>query len=231
MNKLKNMLIAMIAIFALSTSAFAGTIGLGLTGNVAAISGSGTGTEGTAADESPQTAEVSDTTGIVSLFAEYTFDRFNGFTLGIDLIPGSAQVSNGFTRTDTNNAHLEETGGATSTTRKAQAEVENHYTYYAELPIHGGLYVKAGMVTMDVNTLDTGGNSRYGNTDVDGTLIGAGYKNEIGSNSYYKIEGTRTTFDTIKLNSTGGLGTIVNNSTVSADLDVTKVSFALGYKF
>ena len=116
MNKLKNMLIAMIAIFALSTSAFAGTIGLGLTGNVAAISGSGTGTEGTAADESPQTAEVSDTTGIVSLFAEYTFDRFNGFTLGIDMIPGAANVSKGLTRTDTNNAHLEESGSATSTT-------------------------------------------------------------------------------------------------------------------
>ena len=224
MNKLRNMLVAMIAIFALSTSAFAGTIGLGLTGNVAAISGSGTGTEGTAADTSFQSAEVSDTTGIVSLFAEYTFDRFNGFTLGIDMIPGAANVSKGLTRTDTNNAHLEETGSATSTVRKANAEVENHLTYYAELPIHGGLYFKAGMVTMDVNTLDTGGNSRYGNTNVDGTLIGAGYKNEIGASTYYKVEGTTTEFDTISLAS----GT---TNTIKADLDVTKLTFALGYKF
>ena len=231
MIKLRNMLVAMVAILALSTSAYAGSFGIGATGSMAVVSGQGSSVEGTAADESPQAAEVTKNTALGSIFAEYSLDAFNGLTFGIDYIPGSADVSKGFSRTDTNNAHLEETGSATSTVRTANAEIENHMTYYAELPIHAGLFVKAGLVKMDVTTKETGGNSLYGNASLDGTLLGAGYKTDIGSNMYYKIEGTYTDFDTLKLTSSGGLGTIVNNSTISADLDVTKLTFALGYKF
>ena len=231
MIKLRNMLVAMVAILALSTSAYAGSFGIGATGSMAVVSGQGSSVEGTAADESPQSAEVTKNTALGSIFAEYSLDAFNGLTFGIDYIPGTADVSKGFTRTDTNNAHLEESGSATSTVRSANAEIDNHMTYYAELPIHAGLFVKAGLVKMDVTTKETGGNSLYGNASLDGTLLGAGYKNDIGSNMYYKVEGTYTDFDTLKLTSTGGLGTVVNDSTISADLDVTKLTFALGYKF
>ena len=231
MIKLRNMLVAMVAILALSTSAFAGSFGVGVTGNLAVVSGQGSSVEGTAADESPQSAEVTKNTAVGSLFAEYTLEGYGGMTFGIDYIPGSADVSKGFSRTDTNNAHLEETGSATSTVRTANAEIENHMTYYAELPIHAGLFVKAGYVQMDVNTKETGSNSVYGNKSLDGMLLGAGYKNDIGTSMYYKVEGSYTDFDTLKLTSTGGLGTIVNDSTLSADLDVTKLTFALGYKF
>ena len=230
MIKLRNMLVAMVAILALSTSAYAGSFGIGATGSMAVVSGQGSSVEGTAADESPQSAEVTKNTAVGSLFAEYTLEGYGGMTFGIDYIPGSADVSKGFSRTDTNNAHLAEAGGTTSTVRSANAEIDNHMTYYAELPIHAGLFVKAGLVKMDVTTKETGGNSLYGNASLDGTLLGAGYKTDIGSNMYYKIEGTYTDFDTLKLTSSGGLGTIVNNSTISADLDVTKLTFALGYK-
>ena len=225
MNKLRNMLIAAIAIVALSTSAFAGSVGIGVTGNLALISATGSGAEGTDAEVN-QSAEAHKNSFVGSLFAEYSFD--NGFTLGLDYIPGSAKVSKGVSRTD---IELSAAGGAATTlsvTRTAQAEVENHMTYYAEIPLHAGLYVKGGWVQLDVNTQETGGAQSYGNATVDGILYGIGYKNEFGTSAYYKVEGTQTSFDTLTLVGTGGVD---SPTTIKADLDVAKLTFALGYKF
>ena len=228
MNKIKNTLIAVIAITFLSTSAFAGSVGFGVTGSIAIIEGSGSDNDGTstganATSETNREANASNNVGIGSVFAEYIFDGDHGMTFGIDWIPGSADVnSKKLSRID---ATLD-AGEATQDdgTYTAQAEVENHMTYYAELPIHGGLYVKAGLVEMDVNTTETSIGGTYGNTSVDGTMLGLGYKVGLGESSYYKLEGTQTAFDTITLNST-------TNNQVKADLDVTKLTFALGYKF
>jgi hypothetical protein len=154
----------------------------------------------------------------------------NGFTLGFDYIPGSADVSSSkISRLDVTpdvKEAVQDDG-----TRTAQAEIENHYTIYAELPVHNGVYLKGGYVEMDVNTIDTttiatGG--KYGNTTVDGLMYGLGYKTGYGAgNAFYKIEGTHTEFDTLSLNSS----TAVKGDKITADLDVTKVTFALGFSF
>ena len=232
MNKLRNMLIAAISVAFLSTSAFAGSFGIGAAGSLAAIGGSGTETEGTAADTSVNTATASNNTYVGSVFAEYTFD--NGFTIGADWIPGSADVnSKKISRTDT---ELSEQGDDIpdndSATRTASAEVENHITYYAELPLGGsGLYAKAGFVQMDVNTTEKlFETSKYGNDTVDGMTVGLGFKVDSGSNWYYKLEANHTEFDTLTLKSTGNASESSAN-TIKADLDVTKATFALGYKF
>lgn len=232
MNKLKNLLISTIAIVVLTTQAFAGNFGVGVSGSYANVGASGTGTEGTAADESMQAAEVSAQTAIGSVFAEYTLEGFGGMTFGLDYIPGAADVSKGLSRTDTqlDGGVVVETGKSLRT-YKASAEVENHLTYYVELPIHAGLYVKGGLVQMDVNTTESGGQLKFGNTQLDGTVFGAGFKNDLGTNAYYKVEGTHQAFDTLNLTSTDGVGATVNRTVVKADLDVTKITFALGYKF
>jgi hypothetical protein len=228
MNTIKNMLMTVIAITFLSTSAFAGSVGFGVTGSIAVVEANGTETDGTstgasATDVSSRAAAASNNVAIGSVFAEYMFDGDHGMTFGIDWIPGAADVnSKKLSRTDaTADAGETDQDDGTYT---AQAEVENHMTYYAELPIHGGLYVKAGYVEMDVNTTETSIGGTYGNTSVDGTLLGLGYKVDFGTSSYYKLEGTQTEFDTITLKST-------TNNQVKADLDVTRLTFALGYKF
>jgi hypothetical protein len=229
MIKLRNMLIAMIAITALSTNAFAGNFGAGVTGGLAFVSASGTekDKDGTA-DTSTRDATASNFAGVGSVFAEYTFDGMGGMSLGIDWIPMSADVnSKKITRTDA-------TANATEATqddgdRSAQAEIENVITYYAELPLGGtGFYAKAGYVTMDVNTTETALNSRvYGNTSVDGVSYGVGVKQDIGDNAYYKVEGLITEFDTLTLKD----NVATKGNQISADLDVAKLSVALGFKF
>lgn len=167
------------------------------------------------------------------MFAEYTFEGMGGITLGVDYIPGSADVnSSKLTRTDVQTS-VEGTATevTTSIDRTAQAEIENHMTYYLEIPLMGsGFFAKGALVQMDVNTTENLGTPKYGNTSVDGALFGLGYKVESDSNWYYKLEATHTEFDTINLTSTGNSTNSTANK-VSADLDVTKATFALGYKF
>jgi hypothetical protein len=231
MNKIKTMLIALIAITAFSTYSLAGQIGFGVTGSLASITAEGSEKEGTAAEQNNK-ATAGNTAMIGSLFAEYTFGGDHGLTFGVDHIPGGAQISSSkLSRTDIQTS-VEGTATqvSTSLTRSAQAEIDNIYTYYAELPIHAGLYVKAGLTQMDVTTKALEGTRKYGNKTLDGAMWGVGYKHSNDSGWYYKVEGTTTDFDTYKSNEANQSTNSIQNS-VSADLDVTKATFALGYAF
>ena len=233
MTKFKNILIAVIAITSLSATAYAGSFGVGGTGSLFNVSASGSEQEGGATDEINGKATASNNGYVGSLFAEYTFEGMGGITLGVDYVPGTADVnSSAIGRTDIQKS-VEGTPAevSTSLTRTAQAEIENHMTYYAEIPLMGsGFYAKGALVQLDVNTKENLGTPKYGNTSVDGALFGLGYKVNSDSNWYYKLEATHTEFDTINLTSTGNTANSTANK-VSADLDVTKATFALGYKF
>ena len=231
MNRIKTMLIAVIAITAFSTYSFAGQIGFGVTGSLASVTAEGSEKEGTEAEQNNK-ASAGNTAMIGSFFAEYTFGGDHGLTFGVDYIPGSADISsNKISRTDIQTS-VEGTATAvtTSLTRNASAEVDNIYTYYAELPIHAGLYAKAGITQMDVNTKALEGTRKYGNKTLDGMMWGVGYKHVNDNGWYYKVEGTTTDFDTYKSNESG---TTANSevNTITADVDVTKATFALGYAF
>ena len=185
MKKVRNLLVAAIAIVSLTTSAFAGNFGVGVTGSLAQIGGNGSLTEGTKGTETEtENAGSANATAVVgSLFIEYTADALMGMTIGFDYIPGEADVNDKkLTRTDVSQGSLSppttDDGDYT-----AQASLSDHMTVYVELPIHAGMYGKVGYTELDV-----------------------------------------TDFDTVKTVSTTG-------DSVSADLDVTRATFALGYKF
>ena len=233
MKNLKKMLVATIAIVALSTmNAFAGSIGIGVSGSLAMVSA--TGTELEAAAEKSQTTTALNDTYIGDVFAEYIFDGDHGMTFGVAYIPGSADVNaSTLSRTDTETSQEGTvTTTSASVTRSAQAEVDNHLTYYAELPLHGGLYGKIGYSTMDVTTLENIGTSKkYGNKSVDGTMYGIGYKNSFGNNGFYKLEANRTNYGGFTLNETGQSSDSNQNSITVNDIDIDKASFAIVYKF
>ena len=229
MTNLKTLIISLIATAMISSSAMAGSFGFGATGNWAVVSGTGTETDadGTT-DTSNRNATTTNTAIIASYFAEYIFD--NGWVLGFEGVPGSADVNDKkLTRTDANPLAQVPADTADDIARSAQAEISNVYTYYVDIPLGGnGIYAKAGLTQMDVTTQETTRSGvTYGNASVDGTLIGLGYTNDLGSNAYYKIEGSHTGFDTINLTSSES----DKGNKVSADLDVTKLTIALGYKF
>ena len=226
-NKTIKALMTLIAISSLSSFAYAGSFGIGVSGNIASVSADGTETEGTSGTEtenSVRSATAGNSFAFGSVFAEYNFGDSERFTLGVDYIPGSADVnSKTLSRTDASagGTVAEDTG-----TVKANAEITDHITYYAELGIINGVYVKYGFsqVDIDVKQTNSSGYGTYPDKTLDAHTLGLGYKGGFGTNGFYKIEGFYSDYDNYSATST-------TSNTVTANLDVTGAKLALGYKF
>ena len=139
-----------------------------------------------------------------------------GIALGIDYIPSAEQLGSG-----TGDDDDTETSGA----NKASADIEAVTTIYVTIPFNS-FYFKAGVSSADITTtenLKTG--TAYGNTSVDGTLIGVGYTRDMDDGFSWRLEYTQTDFDHLKITGTGG-GDSVNN-TIDADIDATALRFTL----
>ena len=231
MKKLKNMLISLVATISLTSVAYAGSFGLGVTVSSTNIDASGSETAG---DETTKSS-VDNDAFLGSVFIEYSLDDAswgsagNGITIGLKHTPGSADVSDKVkSRTDT---ELSITGTTTTTsvsrTQTAQAEVDNYNNFYIEVPLYKSLFVKAGMSSIDVTTKETtnGANGgTYGNTSLDGTNLGIGLKGVTASNIIWKLAYEETDFDTLNLTST-------TSNTIKADLDTSEVALSIGYRF
>jgi hypothetical protein len=204
----------------------AGSFGVGVSGNIASVSASGTETTvgGNSGDNSVQTTTAGNSFGFASVFAEYSFGDSERFTLGVDYIPGSADInSKTLSRTD---ASSDEYVAQQSGTVKANAEITDHYTIYGELKIAGGVYAKYGFSQVDIDVKQTNSSDygTYPDKTLDAHTFGLGYKGDFGTNGFYKIEGFYSDYDSYSATST-------SSNTVNADLDVTGAKLALGYKF
>ena len=226
-NKTIKALMTLIAISSLSSFAYAGSFGIGVSGNIASVSADGTETEtaNTGTELSVQSATAGNAFAFGSIFAEYNFGDSERFTLGVDWIPGTADVnSKTLSRTDAASLDDNDQGGI----RTANAEISDHITYYAELGIVGGIYAKAGFAQVDIATKETytgsGTVGTYPDKTLDAWTYGLGYKGTFGTNGFYKVEGYAIDYDTYSASS----GT---DNTVTANLDVVGAALKLGYKF
>ena len=204
-------------------------LGVGVALSAAGISTSGSETETGSQSAETTNASVSNRVLIGSVFAEYTKGLF---TVGIDYVPFDADVSNAtHTRTDVETSVTStDTETTTSRTQTAAAEITGHTTAYIE--VGNNVYLKAGYAQVTVNTKESlGTGSSYGNADLNGTLLGAGFRGGGDSGLYYKLEGTYTDYDTLNLTSTVARTGVTTNNKISADLDVTQVKLGLGYRF
>ncbi len=222
---MKKQLLTIVAALALTTSAYAGTYGVGITGSLFNVDtdATETTTAGTVAGGSANTnSKTIENNGLMSasFYAEYTFDGFYGATVGVDYTPGSADLKNqDLSRIETPASGENE---GTSTTYKANGEVENLITYYAEIPV-GGFYVRGGFTQVDVNTKESGV-AAYGNDTVNGINYGIGIKSGTDSGVSYKFALEHTDFDTVSIKSSSG-------NTVKGDIDVTGLKVSVGYNF
>ena len=202
---------------------------VGITGSMAMIDASGSETEG----GEKTSGEVNNKAGVGSIFVEYNNIMGSGLSLGVDYIPGSADISSKMnTRLD---SELSVTGTATGTTtarnQKAQAELDGHTTYYATYGANG-VYVKAGYVQVDLNTLETlPTGSKYGNDTLDGIALGAGVEFEVYNNTVGRLELSHIDYGDIELKSSVARAGVATNNKIDADIDVTMLSASLGYKF
>lgn len=226
MKKLRNILIGLVAAISLTSVAQAGSFGLGVSGAIASVSADGTETTvgGNSGDNSVQSATAGNSFAFGSVFAEYNFGDAERFTLGVDYIPGEADInSKTLSRTDA------ATDGYTpqqSGTVQANATITDHYTIYGELKILGGVYAKYGFsqVDIDVKQTNQADYGTYPDKTIDAHTYGIGYKGEFGSNGFYKVEGFYSDYDNYSATST-------SSNTVTANLDVTGAKLSLGYKF
>jgi hypothetical protein len=242
MNKITNMLIAAIAIVAISTNVSAGTTSVGVTASMMDVSASGTETDkltaagANVADTSVRTKTASDKTAVGSLFAEYTFsDSAWPVSFGFEYTPGTADISNKLSRTDT---ELSITAGlnttANSVVRTASADATNFSTAYLEAPIWGMLYVRAGVSNIDINyvTTDTStvGGSYSDNISLTGTNLGVGLKGNTSGGTLWKVTYEETDYDGFTLNSTGN-SVAANSNTIKGDVDTSAFRLSLAKSF
>ena len=120
------------------------------------------------------------------------------------------------------------TGDTNAVDQKIQVDFSNFNTLYATLNITDWLYVKAGSMEVDVTTNeDLGTGSTYGNTSLDGNLIGAGIHIEKDNGLFFRFEVNDQSFDGVKLTSTNNSA----NSVTVTDLDGTTAKVAIGKSF
>ena len=213
-----------VAVLFSCTQAFADMsegVRVGLSVSNTEVNGSGSETlrSGSGADTTRQGQRSSTTTSeettIGHIFAEKTFS--NGFTLGIDYIPGEADVGTKSRADD----DAESSGG-----NKASAVVSEHLTFYGLMPIGSSpLFLKAGITSMDVETnevLNTG--SKYGNASVNGVTAGIGMHFERDNGLFVRGEYSMTEYEELTLTSDG-------SNIVQADLDVTALKLSVGKSF
>jgi len=206
-------------LFLLATVAAKAEVGMGITGAMHFLDGSGT--ETTRQSLEKNTGSHSHDVLVPELFVEAIAD--NGFTLGVSYIP-TREIGNK-SRSDTNS------DGDTGT-YTAKAELENVIQVYADLPLPIGypVHLKLGVQHVTLSTLESlNSGSTYPNEDLMGVTVGLGTKGDLpygGSNSYYKVEATYTDFENYTADDESSTG-----NKLEADLEDTAVKFSIGYKF
>ena len=234
MNKLRNMLVAVIAITGLSTSAFAGSMSIGLVGSNLSAAAKGTETDritaagANIADTSTRSLSKNVDATVGTIYVEYTTDFRFPIALGVEYTPGQTEIHSG-TRSDT---ELSVTGTSIHTakpsTRQASAEMTNFATAYIEVPIYKGLYVKGGLANMTVNHKNDSGLGAA--THLKGTNTGVGYKITTAGGYILKASYEETDYDTISLRSSNN-SVAANSTAVSANVDTEAYRVSIGKSF
>tara|TARA_B100000902_G_scaffold124078_1_gene124032 strand:+ start:1903 stop:2529 length:627 start_codon:yes stop_codon:yes gene_type:complete len=196
-----------------SFTAYAG-VNVGISGQMGLFTATGTEShadakESTAAGSYKSSDTEIGAAGYASVFLEGVLqDRI---LVGIDYVPAALETDTVETR------RSDKTTGTTAANveQKVQLDFEDLTTFYLGMMVTENLYVKGGMVTVDVITnenLGTGGT--YGNTNLDGTMVGVGYHKSNDSGMFMRVEGSYMEFDsqsltsgdmTVKLNSLDGV--------------------------
>ena len=209
----------------------AGSYAIGVIGATGKVDTKGSETEGTGDGEKTETT-AQEAILYGSLFAEYTFGEMYGLTLGVSYTPMDRSLG-AKSRTDTNVATKPDTLDDDGT-YTAKADISNHATIYIEptfMPTDNfGLYLKGGVSRVIVNSLESialgDDSSAYGDETVLGGMFGLGAKVVHDSGLMFKLEYTKTIYETVKMTSTSG-----NQNTISADPEIEAFRLAIGYQF
>ena len=194
-------------------------INVGVSGSLGAFQATGTETEN---DEKNKEDAVG-AAGWASIFVEKTLgDRI---AIGLDYVP-SALESETSERVVTDLGAKAE--GSNSRTNKIKVDFEDLTTLYITANITENLYAKAGLMQVDVVTKESiGTGSQYGDTSLDGTLLGLGYNSTFGNDMFVRVEGNYMSFDSASLTSS----TNSDNKVSVDDLNGVSAKLSIGKSF
>ena len=240
MKKL-NILVAAFAIASLSiTNVFAGNVSIGVVASSLGVDGSGSETDrltaggANVADTSVRTKSVDETTMTGSVYAEFTSETRFPVTFGFEYTPGTANISDKISRTDTETSQTNVAAATSvSSTRSAEADATNFATLYTELGIWGPLYVRAGISNMDIDytTVNAANGGSYSEAlSVSGTNLGIGIRGQLDSGLIWKLSYEETDYDAINLRSSGNSVAGETNA-INADVDTNAYRLSLGKSF
>ena len=202
---MKKITIAVLAtLFSYSIASAELGVSIGVSGQVGVFSASGTESE----KLEKQSEDAHGVAGYTSFFIEKKLSFLPGplsrLSIGFDHVAdtlSSEEVST--VRTDITGAA--DTSGyipgvGATITNKAKIDFEDLNTTYFAFNVTDNLYVKTGWVSVDVITNETlGTGSTYGNTSVDGTMLGIGFALNKDNGLFLRFEANHTEFDNAKV--------------------------------
>jgi len=200
MKKLTIMIISGLYLF--TTSAFSEVgVNIGVSGNMGLFGATAQETHSgkttssiTSSDSDSEIAAVA----YGSIFIEKELGRF---LIGFDYVPTPFESDTVETAKQDDQTANPAAAVKTVATNKVQVDLEDLYTIYVGLNVTENAYIKAGITSMDVITNESlGTGSSYGNTSLDGSMIGVGYHKDFDS-MFVRVEGNYMNFDGVSLTS------------------------------
>lgn len=217
MKKLVTIIIASMLSFTMA-SAEKG-VNIGLSGQMGGFAASATESAGERDKEDAALA-----VGWASVFLEKELGD-SPLAIGIDYVPQTL----GSETATSERRQLTGVGKATTlVTQSVQVDFDNLYTIYLNLKMGENLYAKAGYMSVDVVTNETlGTGSRYNDGDMNGTLLGFGYNNDLDNGMFVRVEGNYMTFDGLTLTATNN----AENQITLNTLDGASAKVSIGKSF
>ncbi len=185
---MKKIIIFLLASMFFFSQASAVSLNVGISGSAGVFHA--TGEENEAGEIASE--EAAGTVGWGSVFLELAAsDRV---ALGIEYVPYAL---------DTEATLNEQVDGGTVTTNTMQLDFENLASAYLMLNVTENLYVRAGILQVDVVTNESlGTGSAYNDTDLEGTIGAVGYSMKNDDGVFFRVEGNYMSFDDETLTST-----------------------------
>ena len=208
-------------------------INIGVSGQVGQVTANGSEAE---TDSAKSTTEITKADelealfGTGSFFIEKTLDFLPGplarLSLGYDYVPHDIGTGTAGNTRDSSQAGKDDP--IMTKTNEVKADFENLNTFYLTANLTDWLYVKAGLVEVDVvtkETLETG--SAYGNASLDGEMYGIGVATKTDNGFFARLEANWMDIDGVTLTST----TNSDNKVTLDGIDTASARISVGKSF
>jgi len=175
------------------------------------------------ADNDTQTDSGDLYIGYASIFGELELNDI--FSVGVSYVPYAMESET------TDNARKDNCtvlATCTVTNNTVQVDIVDLTTIYGKVNVGDNLYGKVGVARADVETNEKLGNSTYGNTDLTGAFVAAGFEKDLeqGDGMFIRGEASYSVFDDVSITASN-----TENTVTVSDLSGGALSISIGKSF